>query len=203
MKKFLVFCCLLLILMPVSIFAAAPSPTEQLKPALEVLVAILEDETLKGDDKRTLRRDKIMAEVNKGFDFNEMSKRILGRTWRKIGDTERKAFIAAMTELLENVYLEKLESYTGGGIDFVGETVKKDRAQVTTIVKGSELTLPVHYILRLQRDKWMVYDINIEGVSLVKNYHGQFKSILRKDGFEGVMKVLDEKNRAFAESKKE
>ncbi len=189
--------------MPVSIFAAAPSPTEQLKPALEVLVAILEDETLKGDDKRTLRRDKIMAEVNKGFDFNEMSKRILGRTWRKIGDTERKAFIAAMTELLENVYLEKLESYTGGGIDFVGETVKKDRAQVTTIVKGSELTLPVHYILRLQRDKWMVYDINIEGVSLVKNYHGQFKSILRKDGFEGVMKVLDEKNRAFAESKKE
>ncbi len=189
--------------MPVSVSAAAPSPTEQLKPALEVLVAILEDETLKGDDKRTLRRDKIMAEVNKGFDFNEMSKRILGRTWRKIGDTERKSFIAAMTELLENVYLEKLESYTGGGIDFVGETVKKDRAQVTTIVKGSELTLPVHYILRLQGDKWMVYDINIEGVSLVKNYHGQFKSILRKDGFEGVMKVLDEKNRAFAESKKE
>ena len=104
-----------------------------------------------------------------------------------------------MTKLLENVYVGKLETYTGGDIEYVGETVKGDRAQVTTLIEDNGVKLPVHYIMRQEGGKWVVYDINIEGVSLVRNYQEQFKSILRKEKYEGLVKVLEDKNKAFAE----
>lgn len=202
MKTMFRFLCVLLCFVS-SAAMAANSPTEDLKPALTSLVNILGDESLKGDANKIERREKIMTEIKKGFDFEEMSKRVLGRTWREIDDAERKRFTETMTKLLENVYLGKLEAYSGGGIEYVDEKVKGIRAQVTTIIDDGGVKLPVHYIMSLGKHKWMVYDINIEGVSLVRNYQEQFKSILRKDKYEGLMKVLEEKNRSFAEGKGE
>lgn len=198
MKNMVRFFCVLFCFCSTAVMAAN-SPTEDLKPALTSLVNILGDESLKGDAHKVERREKIMTEIKKGFDFEEMSKRVLGRTWREIDDGERKRFTQTMTKLLENVYLGKLEAYSGGDIEYVDEKVKGIRAQVTTIIDDGGVKLPVHYIMNLGKDKWMVYDINIEGVSLVRNYQEQFKSILRKDKYEGLMKVLEEKNRSFAE----
>ena len=81
----------------------------------------LGDESLKGDEKKEERRTKIMDEIKKGFDFREMSRRVLGKTWRKIDAAEQENFTNIMTKLLENVYVGKLETYTGGDIAYVNE----------------------------------------------------------------------------------
>ena len=173
------------------------TPTATLKPVLNDLTAVLGDKNLKGKAHLAERREKIMSHIKRGFDFREMSQRVLGPTWREINDQEKDNFTALMTKLLENVYIGKLEGYSGQAIDFDAETVKGDRAQVTTLIQNGDAKLPVYYIMRKTDSGWMVYDINIEGVSLVRNYQEQFKSILRTEKYEGLVRVLQEKNTSF------
>ncbi len=178
--------------------AVEKSPTADLQPTLQGLTAILADTTLKGDDHRTERREKIMSLIKHGFDFREMSKRVLGKTWNDIDDKERDNFTALMTKLLENVYIGKLESYSGQTIEYTAESIKEDRGQVSVLLDNDGLKIPIHYIMRKSEVRWMVYDINIEGVSLVRNYQEQFKAILRKDNYQGLIKILEEKISSFS-----
>ena len=180
---------------------AVESPMAQLKPTLKSLTDLLADESLKGDAHRDERRSRIMKAIKVGFDFEEMSKRILGGTWQEISAEDRELFTHQMIKLLENIYVGKLESYSGQRIDFLEERVKGKRAQVATTIDNQGVKVPVHYVLNLTGSRWMVYDINIEGVSLVGNYREQFKSILRTDKFAGLMKVIEEKNRSFQKGK--
>jgi phospholipid transport system substrate-binding protein len=180
-----------------TVWAGEESPTATLRPVLNDLTTVLLDENLKGPRHFVERREKIMSLIKRVFDFREMSKRVLGRTWREIDDKEQDNFTAQMTKLLENVYLGKLEGYSGQVIEFAGETVKGDRAQVTTLIENGTAKIPLHYIMNKTASGWMVYDINIEGVSLVRNYQEQFKSILRQDGYKGLVKILEEKNQSF------
>ncbi len=192
-------CCLSLLtlcFMVVSSFTASAvqSPTGQLKPSLDKIVQILQDPNLQGDTNKVERRTKIMKNVHERFDFAEMSKRILGKTWRNISEEERIHFTSLFTNLLENNYIGKLENYSGQAVKYTGERIKKNRAMVTTVVENKGAQYPVDYILVLQGEKWMVYDINIEGVSLIRNYRAEFSSILRKDKFAGLIKILEEKS---------
>ncbi len=197
MKKILLLLVLVWVVLIGNSLAAEKTPTDNLKPVLDDLSVVLVDESLQGNEHLEERREKIMSLIKRGFDFREMSKRVLGKTWREIDDQERDNFTTLMTKLLENVYIGKLEGYSGESIEFVAETVKGQRAQVTTLIENSGEKIPVHYIMRSRDDKWLVYDINIEGVSLVRNYREQFKAILRKDDYQGLVKVLEEKNRSF------
>ena len=109
---------------------------------------------------------------------------------------------AEMTKLLENTYIGKLEDYHYKNIEYLEEKIQDDRAQVTTLVVRNDVKLPVNYILQLTPRGWMVYDINIEGVSLVRNYMEQFRSILRTGSFEGLVKIIEAKNRSFDQAGK-
>jgi phospholipid transport system substrate-binding protein len=197
MRKLLLLFVVFGSLMFTTVGAEERNPTAVLQPVLPDIQAILEDESLQGNEHLVERRDKIMSLIKRRFDFREMSKRVLGKTWRQIDDKERDNFTVLMTKFLENVYLGKLEGYSGKAVEFVAETIKNDRAQVTTIVEHENEKIPLHYIMNKTASGWMVYDINIEGVSLIKNYQEQFKSILRKDDYQGLVKVLEEKNRSF------
>ena len=174
------------------------SPTEQLQPVLNQLIEVLDDETLKGDGSKEERRSKIMAIIASGFDFKEMSRRVLGKTWNELSEKDQEYFVTQFTKLLENVYIGKLESYGGRTYEFVAERIKGKRAQVTTLIPYEESKIPVHYIMQRELDKWMVYDINIEGVSLVRNYMEQFRTILRKEQYDGLIKIIEDKNKSFA-----
>ncbi len=176
---------------------ASTGPTEQLKPTLDKLVTILTDPGLKGESNKAARRKKIMSTISERFDFGEMSKRVLGKTWRTIDDKQRVYFTELMTKLLENNYIGQLENYSGQKVEFVGERIKKNRAQVSTLIENNGAKLPVHYIMSKDETEWMVYDINIEGVSLIRNYRAEFKSILRREKFEGLVSVLERKNKSF------
>jgi len=188
-----------LFLMPLSIHASEHGPTDQLKPAIDKLIAILDDDTLKGESHKKERRAKIMSVISDGFDFREMSRRVLGSTWNTISAAERDYFTVQMTKLLENVYIGKLEGYSGEKVEFVAERIKGKRAQVTTLIEHEGSVLPVYYIMQNENKTWMVYDINIEGVSLIRNYMEQFSSILRQENYEGLLKTLEEKNKSFEE----
>jgi len=177
--------------------AGETGPTDSLKPVLNDLMTVLSDPGFKGEDHLAERRLKIMNSIGRGFNFREMSKRVLGKTWRTLDETQKDYFTQLMTKLLENVYIGKLEGYSDQIVEFVAEKIKGDRAQVTTYLVNEGIKIPVHYIMKKAEGPWMVYDINIEGVSLVRNYQQQFKSILRKEKYNGLVKVLEEKNRSF------
>ncbi|MFN2353053.1 MAG: phospholipid-binding protein MlaC [Desulfopila sp.] len=180
-----------------SVHAVAQGPTQQLRPTLERLVEIILDPELEGEKNREKRRRIVMEVVKKRFDFDEMSKRVLGSTWRGITSEEREAFVTQMTKLLENNYIGQLENYSGQTVEYVDERIRSGRAQVSTVVKNDGNTYPVYYVMRQEQDKWMVYDVNIEGVSLIRNYRAQFKSILHKKKFEGLLRTIEEKNQSF------
>lgn len=177
------------------------SPTAQLQPLIDQLIEVLDDEALKGDAQREPRRSKIMAIIASGFDFREMSRRVLGKTWDDLSEEQRDYFVSQFTKLLENVYIGKLENYGGQTVDFVAERIKGKRAQVTTLVPYEDSKIPIHYIMQRELDNWMVYDINIEGVSLVRNYMEQFRTILQKEQYDGLIKIIEEKNNSFAQGK--
>jgi phospholipid transport system substrate-binding protein len=176
---------------------AVSGPTEQLKPTLDVLIEILLDPSLKGEQQKEARRTKIMGYVTKKFDFREMSQRVIGREWKDLPKEKQDRFQVLFTKLLENAYIGKIETYSGEEIQFTGERIKDNRAIVSTQIENNGQWLPVDYIMIKKTEQWMVYDINIEGMSLVRNYMEQFKSILRRDKFDGLVKLLEEKNSTF------
>ena len=180
-----------------SLGMTSAGPTEALKPTLNDIMLILRNPNLAGKDHRLVRRAKIMDIAEQGFDFQEMSKRVLGKIWKKIDVQQRDHFVGLFTKLLENVYIGKLEGYSGQEIIYKDERVKGKRAAVTTVVQNQDMLIPVNYIMIEKDAGWQVYDINIEGVSLLRNYREQFKSIIRKEKFEGLVKVLEEKNASF------
>ncbi|MCF8055556.1 MAG: ABC transporter substrate-binding protein [Desulfocapsa sp.] len=180
-----------------SVAVAVPSPTESLKPLLNEMMTIITDPSLAGEEHKKERRAKIMAVANQGFNWTEMSKRVLGKPWHEINQKQRDNFEQLFTKLLENAYVGKLEGYSSQVITFNDERVKEEKAVVSTTIEDNGVILPVHYIMIQQNTTWKVYDINIEGVSLVQNYREQFRSILRKDNFDGLVKMLEEKNATF------
>ena len=178
--------------------SAAPGPTEVLRPTLQSMIDTIRDPSLAGTENKEERRKRIMEIAARGFDFREMSKRVLGRTWKKIDQEQREQFVTLFIKLLENAYIGKLEDYSGQEIIYKDERIKGKKAAVLTLVKSNDSApFPVSYVM-LKNDKgWQVYDLNIEGVSFLRNYREQFKSIIRKDKFEGLVKVLEEKNASF------
>lgn len=200
--KWITCCLITFCLLPLHAIASDVSPTEQIKPVIESIMVTLADETLLGDDNKAERRAALMDRIELGFDFREMSKRILGKTWREISEEERETFTEQMTILLENTYMDRLEEYSGEAIHYVDERITSDRkAQVDTVVDDGKITIPVSYIMFTNdQSKWMVYDMTTEGVSLVRNYRDQFRSILRKKKFDGLIQLLVDKNNSFSQA---
>jgi len=168
-------------------------PTEQLRPFIEKLQSILTDPDLQGKKMRIQRREKVMASASEHFDFREMSKRVLGKTWRTLSADEQTYFANLFTSLLEHAYLSKIEDYSKQKVEFKKQHIKGQRAQVTTTLTDRNGTITVSYIMILKNDVWKVYDIVVEGVSLVRNYMSQFKGILRKEGYASLLKQVENK----------
>ena len=173
---------------------ADTGPSEVMQPAIEQILVFIDDEDLKGDANLPDRRAKIMKIVNTHFDYHEMSKRVLGRQWRKISSAEKDHFASLFSTLLEYAYIGKVESYSGNvSVQFTQERIKKNRAEVKSIFHTETTEIPVSYIMIKKEDAWNVYDVVIEGVSLVRNYMEQFKPILRKEKYAGLVKQIEDK----------
>jgi len=173
--------------------ARAGEPTEQIRHAIDQGLAIIQRPDLKGDAKKEPRRALLRKELFPYFNFEEMSRRALGIHWRSRTPQERQEFVKLFQELLENSYAGKIESYDGEKIVYGKESLDPPYAEVRTKIvtpRGDEYS--VNYRLLKGGDLWRVYDIVIEGVSLVNNYRSQFADLLDRYSFGEMMKKLQE-----------
>jgi phospholipid transport system substrate-binding protein len=169
-------------------------PTEKVKETTDKILAIVSDPALKDPAKEAQRRECIRKTVDELCDWEEMSRRSLGRHWAQRSEQEKKEFVRLFGQLLERTYIDKVEGYSGEKVNYLGERVDGDYAEVEVkIVTKKNTEIMVLYKLRTRDQKWWVYDMVIEGVSLVNNYRTQFTDILAKSSFEGLMKKLKEK----------
>ena len=173
--------------------ASVPDPTEQLRPLVDRIVHILTDPELQGPDNCALRRQRVMDVAKDRFDFVEMSQRVLGRQWRKLSAGQRDHFVGLFTTLLEHAYIGKIEDYSEQKVRFTNQRIKGDRAQVDMDIIDRDVVIPVSYVMILKDSTWMVYDVVVEGVSLVRNYMEQFREIIRKDGYSSLLERVEEK----------
>lgn len=174
--------------------AVAGEPTEQIRQTVDDVLEVLNNRELKKPAARETRRKKIHDIVNKRFDFEEMAKRSLAVHWAGRTPEERTEFVTLYSELLENTYIRKVERYDNEKVSYVGEKVDGQYATVKTVVSTKEVDIPVDYKIFREAGKWGVYDIVIEGVSLVNNYRTQFNQIIRSSSYEDLVKRLREKN---------
>jgi phospholipid transport system substrate-binding protein len=172
--------------------AALPDPTEQLKPVIDKVVSLLKDTEFR---KRPVvdQSEVIVKIVSERFDFREMSKRVMGKQWRTLSSEQQDQFIALFTKLLQYVYINQVDDYLDKKIEFIDQRIRRDRAEVKTLLVGQDKSIPVSYIMLLKKDTWMAYDIVIEGVSLIRNYMEQISTVLRDEKFPGLISMLEKK----------
>ena len=170
----------------------ASSITDGLKATIDQVISVVTDPQYQND--RQTRRAKMKSLIFPKFNFLEMGKRSLGsKRWKERSPEERKIFIDLFGKLLENSYANKLESYHDEKINYVDEIVKGKYAMVKTEVIRKNGTVNVDYKLIRGGGEWRVYDIVVEGVSMIKNYRSQFARIIHKDSFDTLMEKLNAK----------
>lgn len=166
--------------------------TEGLKATIDQVIGVVTDPQYKDD--RPTRRAKMKDLIFPKFNFVEMGKRSLGKKrWKERTPEERRAFVDLFGKLLENSYANKLESFSDEKIVYVDEIVKGRYAMVKTEVVRTNDTVSVDYKLIKSSEEWRVYDLVVEGVSLVKNYRSQFGKIIHNDSFDALMEKLSAK----------
>jgi len=181
----------LLVALPGTKSAPAGDATDQIRGAIDRGIAILQRPDLKGKEKREERREALRRELFPCFYFEEMAKRSLGVHWKERTPQEREEFTRLFRDLLENAYAGKIEGYKGEKILYRKETVDPPYAEVDTVIvtlQGDEI--PVNYRVLKDGARWRIYDVVIEGVSLVNNYRSQFAGILQKSSFSELVRRL-------------
>ncbi|MCF6147125.1 MAG: ABC transporter substrate-binding protein [Candidatus Kuenenia sp.] len=172
----------------------AGEPGELVMKYVKNGIAILEDETLKGDDKGCERKEKLWAELSPIFNFKEMSQRALGQYWQKLNAEERNEFTRLFTSILRNTYLGETGSYSAKEVVLLKEKEKGKYSIVqTNFILNTGKEAAVEFRLKSNDGNWKIYDVIIEGVSLVNNYRSQFSSILVKSPYSELVKMLKEK----------
>ncbi|HEU4439896.1 MAG TPA: ABC transporter substrate-binding protein [Methylomirabilota bacterium] len=183
--------------------AAAGVPTDQLRGAVDRVLKTLDDPSLKGQNKLADRRVAIRKIANEIFDFAEIAKRSLAQHWQPLSEAQRNEFVGLFADLLERSYISKIETYGGEKIQYTGERMDGDYATVSTrIVTKNGTEVPVDYRMVKRADHWLVYDVSIEGVSLVSSYRTQFNKIIQTSSYnELVAKLRTKQDELMAEDK--
>jgi phospholipid transport system substrate-binding protein len=178
--------------------AWAGPPTDQLRDGVERVVKILRDPELSGDAKVGERNAAVNKVADQIFDFGETAKRSLGQHWAQRTQVEREEFVRLFTELVQRTYLSKVNQYNSE-MTFQDDVVDGNQAVVrTTLLLGKGSQMSLDYRMHHPRDRWQVYDLSIDGISLVASYRSQFNKIVRTDSYEGLVAKLKSRQVGFA-----
>jgi phospholipid transport system substrate-binding protein len=182
----------MILLLPLEVFASSAKDTVEAQ--INKMLARMQESSFKAlsRDAKIDEIEKIIAEV---FDFEELSRRTLGRDWKKFTPEQQKEFIGLFQQVLQNVYADRILAYTSEKIEFGKETeLKKGRVEVESyIITTDNKKVPLFYRMTDKSGEWKVYDVVIEGISRVKNYRGQFREILKTKKPEDLLQTLREK----------
>ena len=170
-------------------------PLETLQGPINKIIDLLNDPSYAGPEKRALQRDRIWEIARPVFDFEEISRRAIGKSWSSFSADEKSRFTAIFTEFLGNTYIDKLQGeYHNERIAFDKELVKGNKALVRTRLQRETLEIPIDYRMQQIDGAWKIYDILVEnGVSIVKNYYVQFNSMLQNNTPHQLIEKLEKK----------
>lgn len=169
--------------------AGAGAPTDTIKGMADEVIRLLSDPAMNNPAQRRAIRQRVKASVDRRFDYEEMAKRSLGPTWGSLSASQRSEFVRLFAELLEASYSDKVEHYSGETVNYVGESREGEYAEVRTVLMRRNDRIPMNYRL-LNKSGWVVYDVVIEGVSLVSNYRSQFQQVISQSSYGELVKRL-------------
>lgn len=170
---------------------AETNPQNAVETSVDAILGILKDDAL----DKTAKREKMRSVISERFDFRAMSQRTLATNWKKLSDDQKQHFTGLFSQLIENSYVGKLEAYTDESVHYPGGKVKGKKATIDTLIITSSAEIPVNYKLYSKAGDWLVYDVVIEGVSLISNYRSSYQEIYKKEGFDGLVARMEDKIR--------
>jgi phospholipid transport system substrate-binding protein len=158
---------------------------------VDEVVRTLQDPSLKAPAMKKQRRDRVKQIVDRRFDYEEMAKRSLSASWKSLNAGQRQEFVRLFGELLEASYSDKIMNYSDEKVQYAPEIKEgDDYAEVRTVVVRKNDKIPMNYRLMHKSQGWMVYDVVIEGVSLVSNYRTQFGQVIRESSYNELVRRL-------------
>lgn len=187
---------LLLSVIPALSAPTSSSPIILIQSGTDKAIEILRAKQEKGGPTLRERREEILQIVDQYFDFREMARRALGRPWKEQSPEQQREFVSLFKQLLFNTYVDRVETYTytNEKVAYDGEKIEGDYAQVDTRITGYKNTdVEVDYRLQRINGEWKVYDVTVEGISLVNNYRQQFNSILASQSFNDLLRIMRDK----------
>lgn len=168
--------------------------TDAVKGTIDQVLHVLQDKEMKKPDRVDERRQIIEKTIGDRFSWEEMAKRTLGTQWAKLTDKQRQEFVDLFRTLLTNTYIDRIENYAGEQVQYLNERLQDGFAEVRTKIASGKAEYPMDYRLLNKSAEWRVYDIVLDGVSLVANYRGQFNKILHSSGYDDLVQKLRTKS---------
>ncbi|OGW48138.1 MAG: hypothetical protein A2V62_09460 [Nitrospirae bacterium RBG_19FT_COMBO_58_9] len=173
--------------------AAELTPTESVKSTMAEVVRILDNAELKQPGRTMERRQHIEQVVRDRVSYEEMAKRALGIPWTDLTDSERQEFVGLFVQLLRDTFSCRIDEYTGEQVLYLSEQREEQFAEVKTKLAGRKMDTLLDFRLANRLGNWLVYDVVIDGASMIGNYHAQFTSIIRDLTYAGLVKRMKEK----------
>lgn len=179
----------ILILMLVVSAWAIPQPQQEVEKMINSVLAVLQHPDLTAAEKKA----QVSGKVQAFLDVASMSQRTLGPYWQGATEEQRQRFSGLFVKVLEGTYLNSIGDYSNGSVQYLKQRVKEDKAIIDTKIVMEELSIPVQYKMIYDNDTWQVFDVIIDGISLIRNYRSSYGEIIRKDGYEGLFALMEQK----------
>jgi len=183
----------LLVLTFVASGFALPQPQIRVKQMVDSILGVLQQPELSAAEKKA----QVSGRVQEYLNVESMSRRTLGTYWQEATPEQRQQFSELFVRILEGTYLNRIGDYTGGTVEYLKQRVKNDKAIIDTMIVAEELEIPVQYRMIYADGNWQIFDLVIEGVSLVRNYRSSYGEIIRREGYEGLLALMEEKVQAM------
>lgn len=168
---------------------AASSPMAQVQEVVDSVLHALSRTDLSEASKQEEMGELVQSSIH----LEAVSRKTLGPHWKEASPSQREKYSKLLILILKKTFLSRLEDYSGGRVDYLGERIKGNRAIVTTKFVSETVDLPVRYKMLQAHGNWLIYDVVIEGVSLLKNYRSSYGAIITSKGFDGLLAMLERK----------
>jgi phospholipid transport system substrate-binding protein len=192
---------LLMNLRPIAYGATtAGDPAAVVKSTVGQVLSVLQNKQMAQDS----RQRKVIEIVADRFDFADMARSSLGYNWKKLSPAQQQQFVPLFTAFMEDAYLNKIDSYSGQQVQFLGQAATADDStEVKTVVQPAESSDPpirINYMLKQNGGDWKVYDVTVDDISITANYRNQFNRMIEQQGFDGLMSAMREKQQELRQS---
>jgi phospholipid transport system substrate-binding protein len=178
----------------------AGDPTSLVKGTVGQVLEVLADKQM----SQELRQRKVIEIVAGRFDFSEMARSSLGYNWKKLSPARQEQFVPLFTAFMEDAYLDKIDSYSGQKVQFVGQSaMEANTAEVKSVVQpadSSDQPIQINYLVKQTDGDWKVYDVTVDDISITANYRNQFTRLIDQQGFDGLMNAMRKKQQELRQS---